>query len=288
MSTSIKKTAIVTGASSGIGLALAKHLHSKGIEVFAGARRLEPMQPLKELGVHIYKLDVTSDESIAAFKLEVEKLCGDRIDFLFNNAGQPCVYPGAEVPIEVVNQCFDVNFNGVVRMVKAFVPLVINAKGKIVQTGSVTGDIPFPWGSIYGASKAAVKSYSEVLRLELAPFGVDVVTIVTGGVATNIGDTRGLPENTMFGDAKVSFEARRKMSKNSHPMSAETYAAKVFAQVDVGRAPETIWQGTMAGILYYATTYLPRWIFLRIILQKFYMYNYYAKVRARLAKEKDD
>lgn len=282
-----KRTAIVTGASSGIGMALAKELHSRGIEVYAGARRVEAMDSLKELGIHVFKLDVTSDESIAAFKTEVEKLCLGRIDFLFNNAGQPCVYPGAEVPMEVVNQCFDVNFNGVVRMVEAFVGMVIAAKGKIIQTGSVTGDVPFPWGSIYGASKAAVKSYSEVLRLELAPFDVDVVCLITGGVATNIADKRGLPENSLFSDAKASFEARRAMSDNSKPMSAEEFASKVVAQIDVKHAPELIWQGTMSGVLYYARNYLPRWLMIKVILQKFYMYNYYAKVRARLAKKAD-
>lgn len=282
-----KRTAIVTGASSGIGMALAKELHSRGLDVYVGARRVDRMQELANLGIHVFKLDVTSDDSVAAFKLEVEKLCNGKIDFLFNNAGQVCLSPAAEVCIEDSKQCFDVNFHGVLRMVKAFVGMIIAAKGKIIQTGSVSGDLPFPWGSVYAATKAALKSYSDILRLELAPFDVDVVCVVAGGVTTDIADNHSIASGSRFVDARDSFAVTKAVPSNIDPMPADEFAKKVLDQVDVKHAPEHIWLGGSATMYYYARNYLPRWLTLKVLKHKFLLYKYNDKVRARAAKKAD-
>lgn len=277
------KYALITGCSSGIGKALAKECHERGMVVFAGARRLSAMEDLAKLGINTYELDVTSEESIDAMKFQVTQICGNRMDFLFNNAGQSCTQPGAEVKIEDVNKCFDVNFNGVVRMIQAYLPLLIEAKGKIVQTGSVAGAVPFPWGSVYGASKAAVRQYSESLRMELKPFGVDVVTIVTGGVNTNIADTRPLPADSLFKEAESSFEMRRQLAIKNKPMAPAKFASQIISSVDKAHAPEHIWRGSQAGLIRFALYYLPRKLLLFMILRRFVMFDYYKKMKARLS-----
>jgi 1-acylglycerone phosphate reductase len=278
------KSAVITGCSSGIGKALAKEFRSKGFEVFAGARRLEAMEDLKEVGIHTFQLDVTVQESVDEFKYEVLKMTDNRVDFLVNNAGQPCTLPGLDVEIEDVHRCFDVNFYGPIRMCKAFSESLIAAKGKIIQIASVAGVAPFPWGSVYGASKAALQQYSASLRLELAPFGVDVVSIITGGVYTNISDTRPIPEGSIFIDALESFEMRKRVARNNSPMSAEEFSARVFRAINKKKAPEQVWEGAMSGLLRFGCNWLPRSWFVYLILRRFFMFDYFAKVTARLAR----
>lgn len=280
-----QKYALITGCSSGIGKALAVECHSRGMVVFAGARRLAAMEDLAQKGIHTFELDVTDEDSIQAMKSKVIEIAGNRLDFLFNNAGQSCTIPGAEVKIEDVNRCFDVNFNGVIRMIQAYLPLLLESKGKIVQTGSVAGAVPFPWGSVYGATKAAVRQYSESLRLELKPFGVDVVTIVTGGVNTNIADTRPLPAESQFKDAESSFEMRRQLAVKNKPISPEKFAKQVISSVDKTHAPEHVWHGSNAGLIQFALYYLPRRVLLFMILRRFVMFDYYQKVKARLLRK---
>ena len=189
------KTALVTGASSGIGEEIARQLCNRGYKVFAGARRVDKMTDLQELGATVIQLDVGSQESVdACFNIVSEQVEGGKLDLLFNNAGVIYGGPAIEVPFESIQNCFDVNVFGLIRMVQKFSKLIINAKGKIIQTGSATSLVPFVFGTTYATTKAAVLHYSNCLRVELAPFGVHVILLQLGTIDTGFGgesDSRG-------------------------------------------------------------------------------------------------
>ncbi|GME92110.1 unnamed protein product [Ambrosiozyma monospora] len=171
ITTERQKTALVTGCSSGIGYYAALELASKGYKVFACARRLEPMEPLKKAypgQIITFSMDVSSIESInKGYDFVFAELSGSstsvdtdidpahelshfvpKLDVLYNNAGQPCTCPAIDISNSAMQQCFEVNVYGPIRITKRFAPLVISAQGTIVFTGSIAGISPFPWGSI--------------------------------------------------------------------------------------------------------------------------------------------
>ena len=194
-----QKTALVTGASSGIGHATVIELANRGYKVFAAARRLEPMKDLEsEHGAVILKVDVLSPESVLEAKKILSKETDGYLDILFNNAGQSCTYPAIDCKDEWFKQCYEVNVFGQMRVTRELAPLVINAKGVIAFTGSVAALIPLPFNSIYSSSKAAIHLYASILNLEMKPFGVEVINIVTGSVKTSFGDDGSLPENSYY------------------------------------------------------------------------------------------
>ncbi|KAJ2805802.1 hypothetical protein H4S07_003936 [Coemansia furcata] len=133
------------------------------------------------------ELDVTDDTSVDAAVAHVLAATGGRIDMLVNNAGILCTGPAVEVPLAQVRQVFDTNFTGLVRLCRAIAPVMIECRqGTIVNVGSSGGYVATPWMGIYAASKTAVHAYSDALRMELAPFGVNVVVVAPGRIESNI------------------------------------------------------------------------------------------------------
>jgi len=169
------KTALVTGASSGIGEATATRLAMAGYKVYGTSRRgaLAGRRSFEML-----RLDVTSDESVEAAVREVTRLDG-RIDLLVNNAGFSVAPAGAEESsIEQARSIFDTNFFGVVRMTRAVVPhMRYQGSGRIINIGSVLGFLPAPYMALYSATKHAIEGYSESLDHELRTRGIRVSVI---------------------------------------------------------------------------------------------------------------
>src|SRR5436309_1569316 len=169
------KTALVTGASSGIGEATAEQLVKAGYKVYGTSRRGA------QAGQRTYEmlpLDVTSDESVQAAVTEVIRVDG-RIDLLVNNAGFSVAPAGAEESsIEQAWSIFDTNFFGIVRMTRAVVPHMRHqGGGRIINIGSVLGFLPMPYGALYAATKHAIEGYSESLDHELRTRGIRVSVI---------------------------------------------------------------------------------------------------------------
>lgn len=181
------KTALVTGASSGIGEAICRALLDMGYTVYAGARRVERMQTLAERGAHAVALDVTDDASMVAAvdaMLEREK----RIDVLVNNAGYGSYGALEDVPLAEGRRQFDVNVFGLARMTQLVIPTMrAQHSGTIFNVSSIGGKMHEPLGSWYHATKFAVEGMSDCLRMELEPFGIDVVVIEPGGIRTEWG-----------------------------------------------------------------------------------------------------
>ncbi|KAF4983323.1 hypothetical protein FZEAL_1238 [Fusarium zealandicum] len=182
---SSQKTALVTGTSKGgIGDYLARELHGRGFRVFATARSPAKVQHLKEMGLDIVMLEVTDSESIKRAAEEVNELTGGRLDILINNSGFAYMSPLLDTDIAGAKACFDVNVWGVLEVTRAFTPMLIASKGTIINIGSVVGRVPLPFQGIYNISKAALEHLSRQLRVELSPFDIKVVHVVTGGINT--------------------------------------------------------------------------------------------------------
>ncbi|KAK4080997.1 hypothetical protein Trihar35433_2102 [Trichoderma harzianum] len=204
------RSVLITGASQGgIGDHLSQEFHKRGFQVFATARSLSKVEHLKKLGITTIELDVTSLESIKAAVKVVAVASGSRLDVLVNNSGVVYSMPVLDTDISVAKDMFEVNYFGVLRVTQEFSPLVIAAKGSIINMSSITGEFPNPYTSSYNASKAALSSLTDSIRLELSPFGVNVTTVLAGTVATNILQNRlpsKLPADSLYLPAKAKIQ----------------------------------------------------------------------------------
>ena len=174
---------VVTGASTGIGRAIALALDTNGFLVFAGVRKQDDGIALSreaENGLTPVILDVTDESSIARAAETVTTQANGRLQGLVNNAGVGLGGPLELVPISRIRELIEVNVIGVLAVTKAFLPLLREARGRVVNIGSLAGIVAMPGASSYAASKFALQAITDSLRLELKPFGV-LVTIVDPG-----------------------------------------------------------------------------------------------------------
>ena len=196
-----QRSAVVTGASTGIGHACATRLAEEGWRVFAGVRKQADADRLKaELGDNLVPLiiDVTDDDTVRAAADAVRTaLSGRTLDGLVNNAGIAVAGPMLNVPLEDFRQQLEVNVTGIVRVTQAFGPLLgvdeelEGGPGRIVMMSSVAGELAAPFLGPYSASKHAVEGLSKALRRELMLYGIQVVVIGPGAVATPIWEKAG-------------------------------------------------------------------------------------------------
>jgi NAD(P)-dependent dehydrogenase (short-subunit alcohol dehydrogenase family) len=177
-----KMIAIITGASSGIGEVTARSLLDAGYTVYAGARRVERMQPIEAAGALVSALDVTSADSIQSFVNTVIEAEG-QIDVLINNAGYGSYGAVEDVSAEEARRQFEVNLFGLAAMTNAVLPSMRKQRsGTVVHIGSVGGKLWSVLGGWYQASKYALEGLADCTRNELRPFGIDVVLIEPGGI----------------------------------------------------------------------------------------------------------
>ena len=177
-------SALVTGGSSGIGECTVRELLDAGFTVYAVARRVERMQPLADAGAHVFAMDLTDDASMVA---GVERIVAEqgRIDVLVNNAGYGSYGAVEDVPIEEARRQFEVNVFGLARLTQLVTPHQRKqGSGRIINISSIGGKFYEPFGAWYHATKFAVEGFSDSLRLELRPFGIDVVIIEPGPILT--------------------------------------------------------------------------------------------------------
>lgn len=181
------KIILITGASSGFGYDAAKMLKEKGHIVYALARRIEKLNELKELGINIYKLDVTDYIESKRIVDEIIKKEG-RIDILINNAGYGELGPIEMVSIDDAKYQMEVNVFSLANMCKLVIPSMReNKKGRIINISSIAGRITTYFGGWYNISKYSVEALSDSLRLDLKKFNIDVTMIEPGPFKTNWG-----------------------------------------------------------------------------------------------------
>lgn len=178
------KTALVTGASSGIGEETARTLHRLGYTVYAAARRTDRLQKLANGGIHALAMDVTDDKSMTSGIDSIIAETG-RIDVLVNNAGYGSYGAIEDVPLDEARRQFEVNLFGLGRLTQLVLPHMRAQKfGTIINISSMGGRLTTPLGGWYHATKYAVEALSDALRMETAPFGINVVVIEPGGIRT--------------------------------------------------------------------------------------------------------
>jgi NAD(P)-dependent dehydrogenase (short-subunit alcohol dehydrogenase family) len=181
---------VVTGASSGIGAAIATELAGRGFRVFGTVRRAEDGAALERAGVTPVRMDVTDGESIARARAEVKRALrtagGSPLAGLVNNAGVPAAGPLELFPLDELRQVLEVNVVGAVAVTQAFLPLLKAARGRIVNITSVAGRGALPFMGPYAASKFALEAISDSWRRELSPFGVRVIVIEPGSFRSRI------------------------------------------------------------------------------------------------------
>jgi NAD(P)-dependent dehydrogenase (short-subunit alcohol dehydrogenase family) len=181
---------VVTGASTGIGNACALHLDRLGFRVFAGVRREEDAERLRGSAserLTPVTIDVTDVESIrAAADGVATALAAEPLAGLVNNAGIAVSGPVEYLPIAEIRKQLEVNFVGQVAVTQAFLPLLRRSRGRIVNIGSVGGEVALPFLSPYAASKHAIEGFSDSLRREVEPLGVKVAVVRPGAVQSSI------------------------------------------------------------------------------------------------------
>jgi NAD(P)-dependent dehydrogenase (short-subunit alcohol dehydrogenase family) len=178
-----ERTAVVTGASSGIGEAVALRLARGGWHVLAGVRGEEDAERLHGQGLKPLWLDVTDPESIAAAAARVE---GQPLAGLVNNAGIAVSMPLELLPLDELRRQLEINFVGQVAVTQAFLPALRRGPGRIVNVGSIAGRSALPFLGAYAASKHALEAVTDSLRVELRPFGIEVAVVEPGTIATPI------------------------------------------------------------------------------------------------------
>jgi NADP-dependent 3-hydroxy acid dehydrogenase YdfG len=175
------RCALVTGASSGIGGAIARRLAADGLRVFGASRK--PSDSLCA-GVEPLVLDVTDDDSVrAAIDVVIDR--SGRLDVVVNNAGGTLVGALEETSTDEARWLIETNLLGVHRVTRAALPHLRAGKGHAVMMGSVAGFLAMPAEGFYSATKHALEAYADVLRMEVAPFGVRVALVEPGFVRTN-------------------------------------------------------------------------------------------------------
>ncbi len=181
-----QKTVLITGASSGIGRVTAEHFAKQGWYVYAGARKERDLKELSAIdNVEGIRLDVTKHDEIAAAVAHV-KAAGRGLDGLINNAGIAELAPLIEIPEEDLDFILDVNVMGPYRVTKAFSDLIIESKGRISTTGSLSGFVVWGMGGPYCMTKHAVEAYTDALAAEMAQFGVEVSVVQPGNYKSKI------------------------------------------------------------------------------------------------------
>jgi NAD(P)-dependent dehydrogenase (short-subunit alcohol dehydrogenase family) len=242
--TSPRGAVVITGASTGIGRASALELDSRGFRVFAGVRREQDAQDLRteRSSLEPLHIDVTDESSIAAARETVAAEVGDAgLAGLVNNAGIAVPGPIEHLPIDELRRQLDVNLVGQIAVTQAFLPLVRKARGRIVNIGSIGGRVALPMMGPYAASKHAMEGFTDSLRRELRPFGIEVCIVRPGPIATEIWE-----RGTATADELLAQSPEAEQDYGPQIAAARTFAAQ--------RTREAVPASTVAEVVAQALT----------------------------------
>ncbi|KAK8127958.1 NAD(P)-binding protein [Apiospora sp. TS-2023a] len=299
----MKLTILITGCSpGGIGAALAITLHEAGHHVYATARDPAKLKPLAEMGITTLSLDISSSASIASAvsSVSTSKAGAAGLDILVNNAAASYSMPVVDISLDEARKLFDTNVWGQIAVTQAFLPLLLQRASTtssdnttprawglggllggqqqhhqpmIVNHTSVGSVMPMPFQSVYNASKAALAMLTQTLRMEVAPFGIRVVELKTGGVKTNIIPNNNvhkdpppsgaghLPVGSIYAPARTVVEhALSQEGLADRGITPEQWAREVADLLLSGNPPQVIWKGESAALAR-VVTLLPSWFF---------------------------
>jgi short-subunit dehydrogenase len=264
------KTVIVTGASSGIGLAAARRFQRAGARLVVNARRREPLEAIEGATV------VAGDVVDPAVRAEILAACEGKVHVLVNNAGYAAAGPVELVEDAEVRRQFDVNFFALAALTRAVLPGMRAARaGRIVNVSSVAGRFGYPLFGYYCATKAAVEAVSDSLRLEVGPWGIDVVLIEPGPVRTSFFEVTRSGAEGLLADAASPYgphfahadEVERAVMKQS--TTADAVAAAIERACTAARPRSRYAVTPMAKASILLSRILPRSWFDAILRRQF-------------------
>lgn len=265
--------ALITGCSSGIGRALADAFRASGYAVWATARRDEDVAALDQAGFRGVRLDVTDSAAVAALAERLRSEVGG-LDVLINNAGYGAMGPLLDGGAEVLRQQFETNVFAVVELSRACLPLLRERKGTLVNIGSVSGVLVTPFAGAYCASKAAVHALNEALRLELAPFGIAVLEVQPGAIASSFGANANrslegvVAEDSPWWPLREFIRARANASQDK-PTPATELARQVLGAVHRNPVPRLLRVGHGSRALPLLARWLPTALLDRALKKRF-------------------
>lgn len=289
--TTDRKTILITGCSTGgIGYYLAKHFAARNYKVFATARHISNMGDLSTApNITLLTLDINDDNSVQETHSVISSKTGSKLDIIYHNAGLKVPKFAIETSRADAELQIKTNFLSIVEMNRVFADLIIAAKGMIVNTGSTAEYGPLPLGAVYNASKAAMRMYANTLRVEMRPFGVRVVDIVTGGVRTDMwrkskveidqglhlisecccGRSRRLMDGleSRYSALSKVFSEQFERNKNGS-VNPDVYAESVVNFVNK-KASNEFWVGYSSSIVWWIETLNLQWVYEWLFVRQF-------------------
>ncbi|MFD4292570.1 SDR family oxidoreductase [Rhodococcus sp. NPDC058532] len=258
------RTALVTGASSGIGAAVARALAGRGWTVYGTSRNPDAItNPVP--GVRYLPLDLTDEASIAACAA-----AAGAVDVLVNNAGESQSGPLEELPMDAIERLFRTNVFGAVRLTQLLLPgMRARRSGRVVMVGSMLASFPLAHRSSYVATKAAIKGFATAARREVSPFGVAITTVEPGSIATGIGERR---THYLADDSPYTADYRTMIehldANERSGISADTVARTVLTAIDAKRPRPLYAVGSNAPMVFALRRIAPRGLVERIVARR--------------------
>jgi short-subunit dehydrogenase len=257
------RTALVTGASSGIGKATAAALAARGYRVIGTSRKPESLSgDQRAPGVEYVALDLTDDASIEAL---ADRLAG--VDLLVNNAGESQSGPFEELPADALRRLFQINVFGPVRLAQLALPgMRERGYGRVVMIGSMLASFPLAYRSSYVATKAAIKGFSNGARHEFSPYGVWLTTVEPGSINTGISERRtryiapDSPHRPEFERMLAALDRNEKAG-----VSAERVAATIVTAIEADRPKQRYAVGSNAPLVFGLRRLLPAGIVEKVV-----------------------
>jgi len=255
MSKTERGVALVTGASSGIGLATARALRRNGYRVFGTSRK--PMTDISD-GITMLVCDVTDDRSVQKLVDDVVSRAG-RIDLLVNNAGIGLLGGAEESSATQAKALFDVNVFGVVRLTNATLPVMRRqGAGRIINLSSILGLVPAPFNAFYASTKHAIEGYSESLDHEVRTQGIRVVLVEPGGIRTSFEDNLTRADRPLPAYDTARAGAERLMREVIEAGDAPEIVADMVVKASNATAPKRRYTvGKVAGQVRFIRRFLP-------------------------------
>ncbi|MGM0564585.1 MAG: SDR family oxidoreductase [Pseudomonadota bacterium] len=270
-----KQTVVITGAASGIGRALALEARRLGLTVYATDRDTEALADLAKAGCHTATLDVCAERDGQALLARLQD-DGATPDYWINNAGYGAMGPLLDLDDEAVARQFAVNTFAPLRLSRAVAaPMIEAGGGCIVNVGSIAPLFPTPFAGAYSASKAALNSLSDTLSMELAPWGIAVVSLRPGRIRSDFGQRAGdgLPDvaNSRYARAHRAIAARAGASQQG-ATPADKMARQVWRKLLLRRPPPVIYAGRDSWLLPRLRHWLPRRWLERVLRRVFHLH----------------
>ncbi|ROO31074.1 MULTISPECIES: SDR family oxidoreductase [unclassified Pseudomonas] len=265
--------ALITGCSSGIGRALADAFKAAGYQVWASARKAEDVAALSAAGFTAVQLDVNDGQALEQLSERINQQHGG-LDVLVNNAGYGAMGPLLDGGVPALQRQFETNVFAIVGVTRALFPVLRRARGLVVNIGSVSGVLVTPFAGAYCASKAAVHALSDALRMELAPFGIRVMEVQPGAIASSFARNAGheaeqlINEQSPWWPLRDGIRARTKASQDK-PTPAGEFAGGLLKAVQQPRPARLLRLGNGSRTLPLMAGLLPKGLLEKVLMKRF-------------------